>query len=97
MTSVPCCRSGIVASWIGNCRSNPSALIASNISGLKPSFSKLLIDFFSLSSRSRVQDEDRRLVPSFTYRRNEISVVSLDFGDFGQLQQEEEHAVNRCK
>jgi len=52
---------------------------------------------FSLSSTSLVQDENRKLVPSFIYRRNEISVVSSDFGDFDQLQQEEEHAVNRCK
>jgi len=27
----------------------------------------------------------------------QISVVSSDFGEFGQLQQEEEHAVKRCK
>ncbi len=74
---------------------NPHCLSYKPIVRLNPSFSKVLIDFFFLSSTSRVQVQ--RLVPSFTYRRNEISVVSSDFGDFGQLQQEEEHAVNRYK
>jgi hypothetical protein len=50
-------------------------------------------------SHHATHTKNRKLIPSrsLTHCGNETSVVSSDFGDFGQLLQEEEHAGNRCK
>jgi hypothetical protein len=74
--------------------------MASNISGLSASFSKSFINSLShgpFASQLWNNVETWFRSHHWDHRENEASVSSSDFREFGQLQQEEEHAGNLRK